>query len=95
MLLQMAIRAVIFDLDGVIVATDEHHYRAWRRLADEEAISFDRRINQRLRGVSRMQSLEILLEKASKQYTEEQKRKPAASNVTQKLLLMVLPLTII
>lgn len=55
------IQAVIFDLDGVLVSTDELHYRAWRKLAEEESIPFDRRVNQRLRGVSRMQSLEILL----------------------------------
>jgi beta-phosphoglucomutase-like phosphatase (HAD superfamily) len=47
-----AIRAVLFDLDGGIVGTDESHYLAWQRLADEEGIFFDRAVNDRLRGVS-------------------------------------------
>lgn len=69
----MEIRAVIFDLDGVIVTTDDCHYLAWKAMADEEGIYFDRTINERLRGVSRMESLEIILEKAQKEYTEEGK----------------------
>ena len=69
----MAIKAVIFDLDGVIVSTDEYHYQGWQRLADEEGISFDRATNERLRGVSRMASLEIILEKATRQYTDAEK----------------------
>ena len=69
----MNIKAVIFDLDGVIVSTDECHYKAWKMLADEEGIYFDRTINERLRGVSRMESLEIVLEKAEKNYTDEEK----------------------
>ncbi len=69
----MSIRAVIFDLDGVIVSTDEFHYQGWQNLADEEGIYFDRKINERLRGVSRMDSLDILLEKSDKKYTDEQK----------------------
>lgn len=67
------IRGVIFDLDGVVVSTDELHYRAWQRLADEDGIYFDRSINERLRGVSRMESLEILLERATRHYSPEQK----------------------
>ena len=54
--------AVIFDLDGVICTTDEYHYRAWKAMADELGVYFDREINNRLRGVSRMESLEIVLE---------------------------------
>lgn len=69
----MKIKAVIFDLDGVIVTTDECHYLGWQRMADEEGICFDREINNRLRGVSRMESLEIILEKAEKEYTDEEK----------------------
>jgi len=69
----MNIEAVIFDLDGVIVSTDEYHYLGWKHLADEEGIYFDRNINQRLRGVSRMHSLEILLEKSSRVYTQDEK----------------------
>lgn len=67
------IRAVIFDLDGVIVSTDEYHYLGWQRLADELGIPFDRHINERLRGVSRMQSLEIILEQATQSYTAAEK----------------------
>jgi beta-phosphoglucomutase len=59
----MKYKAVIFDLDGVICFTDEYHYLAWKELADELNIPFDRTINERLRGVSRMDSLEIILEK--------------------------------
>lgn len=67
-------RAAIFDLDGVIVSTDEYHYLGWKRLADELGIPFDRHINERLRGVSRMQSLEIILEKATQTYTADEKQ---------------------
>ncbi len=67
------IKAVIFDLDGVIVSTDDCHYRGWKKMADEEGIYFDRTINERLRGVSRMESLNIVLERAEKEYTEDEK----------------------
>ncbi|MDD5139797.1 MAG: beta-phosphoglucomutase [Verrucomicrobiales bacterium] len=67
------IRAVIFDLDGVIVSTDEFHYQGWQRLADEEAVPFDRQVNERLRGVSRQQSLEILLERDSRRRSDGEK----------------------
>lgn len=73
----MSIKAVIFDLDGVIVSTDDYHYRAWKTMADAERIYFDREINERLRGVSRMESLEIILEKADKAYTNEEKNEMA------------------
>ena len=59
----MNFKAVIFDLDGVICFTDEYHYRAWQKMADELGVYFDREINNRLRGVSRMASLEIILER--------------------------------
>jgi beta-phosphoglucomutase len=71
------IKAVIFDLDGVIVSTDEYHFQAWKQLADEERIPFDRKDNERLRGVSRMESLEIILEKSSKTYSPAEKQKMA------------------
>jgi beta-phosphoglucomutase-like phosphatase (HAD superfamily) len=60
----MSKKAVIFDLDGVIVSTDEYHYLSWKRLADEAGIDFDRKINEKLRGVSRMESLAIILRNA-------------------------------
>lgn len=59
----MALKAAIFDLDGVIVFTDKFHYQAWKQMADEMGIYFDEEINNRLRGVSRMDSLEIILER--------------------------------
>ena len=59
----MTYTSVIFDLDGVICYTDEYHYQAWKTMADDLGIYFDRQINNRLRGVSRMESLEIILEK--------------------------------
>lgn len=67
------IKAVLFDLDGVIVSTDEYHYRAWKAIADECGIYFDRTINNRLRGVSRRASLEIILENADRVYSEAEK----------------------
>ncbi len=53
--------ACIFDLDGVVCHTDEYHYLAWKRLCDALGLRFDRTLNERLRGVSRRESLEIIL----------------------------------
>lgn len=66
-------KSVIFDLDGVIVSTDDLHYRAWKQMTDREGIPFNREINNLLRGVSRAASLEIILKKSPKSYTEQQK----------------------
>lgn len=55
------IRAVLFDLDGVLTDTSEYHFLAWKRLADELGIPFDRQDNEALRGVSRRESLLLLL----------------------------------
>ncbi len=57
----MQLRAIIFDLDGVLVSTDNFHYQGWKRLADKEGIYFDETINHRLRGVSRMESLDVII----------------------------------
>lgn len=73
----MKTSAIIFDLDGVIVSTDELHFRAWKRLAERLSIPFTRDDNERLRGVSRMESLEIILEKSSILYSEEEKHRLA------------------
>lgn len=70
----MKYQGVIFDLDGVIVSTDECHYQAWKKLAIRENIPFDRTDNERLRGVSRAESLEIILEKSKCTYTESEKQ---------------------
>ncbi|PRX27203.1 beta-phosphoglucomutase [Orenia metallireducens] len=73
----MSIEAVIFDLDGVIVSTDEKHYQAWKKIADEEGISFDREFNERFRGVSRMDCLEMLIAETDKEYSAEEKKELA------------------
>lgn len=70
-------KGVIFDLDGVLVFTDHFHFLAWKKLADEEGIYFDEKINDRLRGVSRMDSLDIILERAKKTYSACEKAKMA------------------
>lgn len=64
--IQKMIDTIIFDLDGVICSTDHYHYLAWKKLSDELHISFDEKDNEKLRGVSRMESLDIILEKAVK-----------------------------
>lgn len=56
-----SIKAFIFDLDGVLVDTAEYHYRGWKRLADEEGLPFDRKENEALRGISRRESLLLIL----------------------------------
>ncbi len=66
-------KGFIFDLDGVIVSTDGLHYLAWKQMADKEGIYFDEQINNRLRGVSRMASLEIVLERREREYSDEEK----------------------
>lgn len=86
-------KAFIFDLDGVIVSTDALHYQAWKRLADREGIYFDETINDRLRGVSRMASLEIILERAKRTYTSEEKEAMAEykNSVYRELLQELTP----
>ena len=66
--------AVIFDLDGVICYTDEYHYQAWKAMADSLGVYFDREINNRLRGVSRMASLDIVLENANGTFSQAEKK---------------------
>jgi beta-phosphoglucomutase len=66
----MSKKVVIFDLDGVIVTTDEYHYLAWKKIADEEGLYFNREINEKLRGVSRIESLKIILSYSDKQYSD-------------------------
>ena len=66
-------KGIIFDLDGVLCHTDHYHYQAWKKLADKLGIPFDETVNNRLRGVSRMESLEIILEKSTKEYSQQEK----------------------
>jgi beta-phosphoglucomutase len=65
----MQIKGFIFDLDGVLTDTAEYHYRGWKRLADEEGISFTREDNEALRGIPRRASLLVLLK--GRTYPEE------------------------
>ena len=65
----MKYQGIIFDLDGVICHTDKYHYQAWKKLADKLGVYFDEVINNRLRGVSRMESLNIILEKCDRELT--------------------------
>jgi len=72
------IKGVIFDLDGVLVSTDALHFQAWKRLADELGITgFTEKDNMRQRGGSRMASLEVVLEKSDRAYTQAEKEELA------------------
>ena len=74
----MMIKGVIFDLDGVLVSTDEMHFHAWKKLADELGIDkFTKEDNKRQKGVSRMNSLDVVLSKGNRIYTEEEKEELA------------------
>lgn len=66
-------KGFIFDLDGVIVDTAKYHFIAWKRLADELGVTFTEADNERLKGVSRMRSLDILLEIGGKTLNEQEK----------------------
>lgn len=71
------VQACLFDLDGVIVDTAKYHYIAWKRLAEELGFNFTKEDNERLKGVSRVKSLEILLEIGGLSFNEEEKQKMA------------------
>lgn len=90
----MDIKGIIFDLDGVLVFTDKFHYQAWKTIADDMGIYFDRKINNRLRGVSRMESLDIILERyEGTALTEEEKRALAEkkNGIYRELLKTMIP----
>ncbi|WP_367924629.1 beta-phosphoglucomutase [uncultured Ruthenibacterium sp.] len=72
------VRAVIFDLDGVLVSTDAQHFAAWSEIARQENVPFSQKDNDRLRGVSRMESLELLLGDRAGAYTPQRKQELAA-----------------
>ena len=74
----MTYKGIIFDLDGVICSTDEYHYLAWKALAERLGIPFSREINNQLRGISRMESLEIVLKGSGRQYPDTEKAALAA-----------------
>ncbi|MFZ2539723.1 MAG: beta-phosphoglucomutase [Oscillospiraceae bacterium] len=73
------LKCVIFDLDGVLVSTDEYHYLAWKKIADELGVPFDHNDNMRQRGVSRMESLEVVLQKCDRNFSESEKLELATS----------------
>ena len=81
-------KGVLFDLDGVITDTAEFHYRAWKKLGDEIGIPFDRSFNEQLKGVSREDSLTLLLAHG-KDFTSICKQKwsfPTCQDGSRKLL---------
>lgn len=67
------IKGVIFDLDGVLVSTDEQNYRAWKKVADDCQAPFDRETNNRLRGISRQDCIDVVLEKSTREYSDDEK----------------------
>jgi beta-phosphoglucomutase len=71
-------RGCIFDLDGVVVDTAKYHFIAWKRLTDDLGIRFTLEDNERLKGVSRMTSLEIILEIGGKMFSMPEKQELAA-----------------
>jgi beta-phosphoglucomutase len=76
------ITAAIFDLDGVLVDTAKYHYLAWKRLASELGVDLSIEENERLKGVSRMDSLEIILALGNITLAEDEKEKLAAKKNT-------------
>lgn len=87
-------KAFIFDLDGVLVFTDRYHYQAWKKMANDMGIYFDEKINDRLRGVSRMDSLEIILERYEGEPLSQQKKLELAEDKNRtyrKLLTRMTP----
>ena len=73
MMMKYKIRAVLFDLDGVLVFTDKYHYLGWKRLSDEMGWAFDWDLNHQLRGISRMASLQVILDHNGVSLPEEEK----------------------
>lgn len=67
------ILGAIFDLDGVLVDTAKYHYTAWKELAEQLMIPFDEQANENLKGVSRVESLDILLALGKKKYSQAEK----------------------
>ena len=72
------IKAVLFDLDGVLVSTDEYHYQSWVKIAKDEGFDFfDHEFNHKFRGVARMECIEIITKASGKNYSQEQKQELA------------------
>ncbi|MEN1786099.1 MAG: beta-phosphoglucomutase [Bacteroidota bacterium] len=66
------IKGFIFDLDGIITDTAELHYNAWKKLADQMEWHFDRTVNEKLRGISRMDSIQVILDHNKTEIPEEE-----------------------
>lgn len=75
-------RAILFDLDGPICHTDQFHYQAWKVIADQIGVEFTPTDNNRLRGVSRMESLRIILERYPHELSEEEQNRLAEQKNT-------------
>ncbi|NBX80029.1 MAG: beta-phosphoglucomutase, partial [Flavobacteriales bacterium] len=58
----MKIKGLLFDLDGVLVTTEHNHFVAWKRTADELGVPFTEKENERLKGISRIDSLKLIME---------------------------------
>lgn len=86
-----SLQAVIFDLDGVITDTAEFHYLAWKKLADEEGLPFDRTVNEKLRGISRRESLLIILDGRSRSEAEMQAMMTRKNSYYQDMLHQISP----
>ncbi len=71
--LKQKLRAALFDLDGVVTNTAPLHYRAWKVMADEEGLKFDKEMNKKLLGISREASLEVILKENGVVWTNEKK----------------------
>ncbi len=85
----MSIRLCIFDLDGVICDTAKYHYLAWKELADEMNIPFTLKDNERLKGVSRMASLEIVLSLGNKEDLSEEEKEGLATRKNTRYVEMI------
>lgn len=67
------IRAVIFDLEGVLVSTEKSHFRAWKQMTKEQGLPFDEEVFQKIRGSGRMDALDIILKTARRNYSPAEK----------------------
>lgn len=74
------LQAVIFDLDGVITDSAKYHYEAWKLLADRLGIPFDEAYNEKLKGVSRLESLELILQNDPERRSFSQEEKEALAD---------------
>ena len=85
----MILKACIFDLDGVIVNTAKYHFLAWKKLADQLGVNFTHAFNERLKGVSRMESLETILKSGDIILDEQEKEELAAKKIIGLLSILI------